>query len=259
MRVALCISGQPRTWEKCNQNWIDNIMPGVEKDMFFHLWDYNSFPSIIDIIPNAPKNYNKKISEDEKNLIVDILKPKKHKIDSKEILSRSAADPSIINEYVKTPLGWWCRGQYYSLWYASQLKRQYELENNFEYDIVFRLRTDLFFTSPVTVPNKLEYNSIYSTNNSWMKNVGTFMIGDTFYFSDSFTYDQLAQFIHGLDFIDTYNVVAPDISDPPPEVGFYPFVRSLGIKNISSPQYFKIARTQEYFDIMKELNSFETL
>jgi len=61
MRVALCISGQPRTWEKCYQNWIDNIMPGVEKDIFFHLWDYNSLPSIINTIPGAPKNYNKKI------------------------------------------------------------------------------------------------------------------------------------------------------------------------------------------------------
>jgi hypothetical protein len=92
-----------------------------------------------------------------------------------------------------------------------------------------------------------------------MENVGTFMIGDTFYFADSFTYDQISQFVHGLNFIDAYNVVAPNITFQPPEVGFYPFIRSLGIKNISSPQHFKIARTQEYLDIKKELNSFETL
>ena len=258
MRVALCISGQPRTWEKCYQNWIDNIMPGVEKDIFFHLWDYNSLPSIINTIPGAPENYNKTISDDEKTAIVNVLQPKKYKFDNKEIPSRSD-DPSFINEFVQTPLGWWCRSQYYSLWYAAQLKRQYELENNFEYDVVFRMRTDLFFLSPVFMPDTVKYNCLYSTNNGWMENVGTFMIGDTFYFADSFTYDQISQFTHGLNFIDAYNVVPPNITFQPPEVGFYPFVRSLGIKNISSPQHFKIARTQEYLDIKKELNSFETL
>lgn len=258
MRIALCISGQPRTWERCYQNWVDNIMPGVEKDVFFHLWDYNSLPSIINTIPGAPPNYNKKISEDEKESIVNTLNPKKYKFDNKAIPNRSN-DPSFINEFVKTPLGWWCRGQYYSLWYAAQLRRQYELENNFEYDIVFRMRTDLFFLKPVSVPEKIEYNSMYSTNNGWMENVGTFMIGDTFYFADSFTYDQISQFIHGLDFIDTFNVVDPHITFHPPEVAFYPFIKSLGIKNISFPQDYKVARTQEYLDIKKELGSYEII
>jgi hypothetical protein len=91
-----------------------------------------------------------------------------------------------------------------------------------------------------------------------MENVGTFMIGDTFYFADSFTYDQISQFIHGLNFIDA-NAVTTNKTWQPPEVGFYPFVRSLGIKNISYPQNFKIARTQEFLDIKKELSSFEIL
>jgi hypothetical protein len=43
-------------------------MPGVEKDVFFHLWDYNSLPSIINTIPGAPPNYNKKISKVKKDI-----------------------------------------------------------------------------------------------------------------------------------------------------------------------------------------------
>ena len=95
MRIALCISGQPRTWERCYRNWVDNIMPGVEKDVFFHLWDYNSLPSIINTIPGAPPNYNKKISEDEKESIVNTLNPKKYKFDNKAIPNRSN-DPSLL-------------------------------------------------------------------------------------------------------------------------------------------------------------------
>lgn len=258
MRVALCISGQPRTWEKCYQNWFDNIMPGVEKDVFFHLWDYNSLPSIINTTPGAPPNYNKPISEDEKTRIVNTLQPKKYKFDNKVIPNRSD-EPSFRNEFVNKPLGWWCRSQFYSLWYAAQLKRQYELENNFDYDIVFRIRTDLFFLEQVVMPDRVQYNNIYSTNNGWMEETESFLIGDTFYIADSYTYDQISQFIHGLAFIDASNVVPPNITFQPPEVGFYPFIRSLGIKNISWPQSYKIARTQEYFDIRKELNLYETL
>jgi hypothetical protein len=258
MRVALCINGQPRTWEKCYQNWMNNILPGVEKDIFFHLWDYNSLPSIVNVIPGAPPNYNAKISTDEQERLIATLKPKKYKFDSREIANKRI-NLGLVNEYVQTPLGWWCRSQYYSLWYAAQLKHQYELENNFEYDIVFRIRTDLFFLEPVSVPNSISYNCIYSTNNGWMENVRTFMIGDTFYFADSFTYDQISQFIHGLDFMDTYNVVDSDVTFHPPEVAFYPFIRSLGIKNISWPQQFKIARTQEYANIKGELHAYEIL
>jgi len=258
VRIALCINGQPRTWERCYQNWFDSIFPGVEKDVFFHLWDYNSLPSVINSTPGAPPNYNNKISEDEKLRIVDALKPKKYKFDDND-QPNGHDEPSFLNEFVKIPLGWWCRNQYYSLWYASQLKRQYELENNFEYDIVFRIRTDLVFDKLVDVPDKLQYNAIYSTHNGWVEDTGTFMIGDTFYFADSFTYDQIAQFIHGLDFIDTFHVIDRDKTFAPPEVGFYPFIRSLGIKNINFPQKFKIARTQEYLDIKKELFFYETL
>jgi hypothetical protein len=248
MRVAFCISGQPRTWEKCFSTW--NMGKDIDVDIFFHLWDYNTEPNIVAVKANKTLS-TIKVSQEEKNKIVETLKPKKYFFDSRLI------DNTEKNEYVKEPLGWWCRSQFYSLWYCAQLKRQYEIENNFEYDLVFRFRTDLFFESVISIPDTVNPNTLYSSYNGWMNNVLRFMIGDTFYFSDSYTYDQVAEFFFALNYIDTYNVVQPNIACPPPEVALYPFIKSMGIKNISTHQHFKIMRTESYREILGELNPYE--
>ena len=71
MRVALCISGQPRVWKKTYQNWVDNILPEYEKDIFFHMWDYNTLPSnVFTSLDNPPPKVDIKISEEEKQEII---------------------------------------------------------------------------------------------------------------------------------------------------------------------------------------------
>lgn len=259
MRVALCINGQPRTWAKSWPNWCEYILPGVEKDVFFHMWDYNSLPTLVNTIIGAKNNVDRPISDQERDQIVDTIKPKKWQFDSRNVNPTGNYDPRIINERVKEPIGWWCRSQFYSMWYAAQLKRQYELEHGFEYDLVIRLRTDLMFLKHLRVPETIAPNTLYSVSNGWMTNTESFMIGDTLYMSDSFTYDQISEFTHSLQYTDTYDLVPRHIKCPPPEVALYPYVRSLGIKNVSYPQHFKILRTQEYVDIKKGLSGYEII
>jgi hypothetical protein len=90
-----------------------------------------------------------------------------------------------------------------------------------------------------------------------MNNTESFMIGDTFYFADSFTFDQISEFYWALYYIDTHDVVPNHIPCPPPEVALYPFVRSRGINNIGCPQDFKIMRSQDYADLVGELKPYE--
>lgn len=259
MRIAICISGQPRSWEKCYKNWADHLLPNVEKDIFFHFWDYNTLPSIA-LQYGISRLENITISTDEKEAIISTYKPKKYKFDNRNLNpSYGDKDKSILTEYVSDPIGSWCRSQYYSLYFAANLKRQYEIENNFEYDIVCRMRSDLYFTDNLNIPDKILSNSVYSKSNGYMDNVETFMIADTFYLSDSYTYDQISEFVHSLYFIDRKHVVPPHIKCPPPETAFYPYLCASGITNISYPQNIKIARTQEYFDIKGELAQYEVI
>ena len=54
MKVAICISGQLRSWEDCYETWIklvNNIKThpnfidkDIEFDYFFHIWDFNTIP-----------------------------------------------------------------------------------------------------------------------------------------------------------------------------------------------------------------------
>jgi hypothetical protein len=262
MKIALCISGQPRVWKKTYQNWIDNILPDIEKDVFFHLWDFNTLPeNIFSTVNPPPPKRDVPISEDEKHEIINAYKPKKFCFDSRNINVARKNDPSLITEFVKKPLGWWCRSQYYSLWHAARLKRQYELEHNFQYDIVIRLRTDIFFARPIKLEN-VTPNIIYSNMNGYIENYLTFVIGDIFYYSDSFTYDQISEYIWGLNYIDTHDVVPTVIDCPPPEVGFFPYIKSKGIKNVPVKWFdveFKIMRSEEYFNLKTSLLEYETV
>lgn len=259
MRVALCISGQPRTWKKSYPTWVEHLLPGVQKDIFFHMWDYNTLPGIV-LQSGVSKLEDVPISDEEKQEILDTYSPKKYKFDSRNINPLNGdKDPSILSEYVNHPLGWWCRSQYHSLYYAANLKRQYEIENNFEYDVVFRMRTDLYFMENLNMPSNIRPNELYSKSNGYMDSVEAFMIGDTFYFADSFTYDQVSEFVQGLTFIDSRHVAPAHIACPPPEVGLYPFLCASGIKNVSCPQDIKILRNQEYLDIRGGLAQYEVV
>lgn len=259
MRVALCISGQPRTWKKTYLNWLENLLPNIEKDIFFHFWDYNTLPAILESQANIV-NVDVPITEKEKQEIVSTLQPKKYMFDSRNLNpNQKSTDSKLMTDYVKNPIGWWCRNQFYSLHYAANLKRQYEIENRFEYDVVFRMRSDLYFLSQLNMPSVVSPNRIYSKSNGYMDNVETFMIGDTFYFSDSYTYDQTAEFIYALSFIDTTHVVPSHVECPPPETALYPYLCASGIKNVSCPQHIKIMRTQEYIDIKGELAAYEII
>lgn len=70
--------------------------------------------------------------------------------------------PSIVNEYVKSVEGYPLAGEsntsrIFNMWYgilqANELKRKYEIENNFKYDIVIRTRFDIEILSEVTLRN----------------------------------------------------------------------------------------------------------
>lgn len=258
MRIALCLSGQPRTWKNCYQNWFENFGVDHQIDVFFHFWDYNTLPTIVNLKIGKENNPDIPISMEEKQEILQTLNPKKYVFDSRNLNPINEYDPKILTKYVQKPIGWWCRSQFYSLQYVSRLRRQYEIENNFEYDFVLRWRTDIWVNKPINFPEKIEPNTIYTTHNGWMQNSKCYQVGDILFGADSFTFDQISNIIEAFTFFDTHNIVPRDVACPPPEVIIYPFFKSLGIKNQNWAQEFKTYRTQEYVDLRGGIESYET-
>lgn len=226
MKIAVCFSGQVRTWKYCYQNWIDNLTPLGEVDYFCHFWDYNSVPE------GAKKGYavvpdDVLLSAEEKQSFIDMLKPKIIEFESKKVELSTTQSDTWYSKRIKNKLLLLQRNQFYSLMKSASLKRQYELENNFEYDVVIRMRPDSIFTS---IPNieKTKPNILYAMHRNFSPHMDRFSIGDVCFHCDSFTFDQTSWFINMIRLTDQLDVV--DVSSQIiPEIAFYYYIKSIGI------------------------------
>lgn len=168
MKIALCISGQPRSIEENFKN-ISSKLLGSNVDVFVHTWfdEKNIDRKFYQI--NGYSEFDKNIEQktflrkDTKEIIQDLYKPK-----SMIIEKQKAFIPEELAFRKNTPAGneidnpyrnkWFIRPQYmlsmfYSIMKSNSLKKEYELQNSFIYDCVIRCRFDLNITS-----NKINFN-----------------------------------------------------------------------------------------------------
>lgn len=139
-RIAVCLSGQPRHWQPSVENIkrffeYDRPHPElgieVETDYFIHTWDTNTW--------RRPKT-DHSIYADEKHddgaAIAAAYNPRAIKIDE--------------FDRAKFPRAW--DPMFYSFTNSLMLKRIYELENNFQYDIVVKARLDVVYNPALEFP-----------------------------------------------------------------------------------------------------------
>ena len=175
MRVALCLSGQPRLYKECYE-WIKAFIideyGGDNVDVFCHFWwdgetgfpalsvwnehmhDSDSFKNIDeDIEKNMIKIYNPKgIQYHKQNNLVERFyngdktqlrndRDNVYKIWQDTQVSLWKNYPKAYQKYMRANL----KQIFESQGYCQQLKLNYEKENNFKYDLVIRTRYDLAF------------------------------------------------------------------------------------------------------------------
>jgi hypothetical protein len=159
MRIALCFSGQPRFINLTKYNILENLINYYNADVFYHAWT----STIKDGSPNVTKEW---IEEH-----CSVFKAKLHEI---EDYNFDLHCPDVMKEKMldKTENWYGFRGpsticQYYSILRCNELKKKYEKENNFVYDVVFRVRFDVEYPKPVVT---LEELTKIDLNNVWMHN-----------------------------------------------------------------------------------------
>jgi hypothetical protein len=192
---------------------------------------------------------DEKIQDEEKQDIIDSLVPKKFKFESRKVIKYWNCDIPDNMQF-----GPWCREQFYSAYYASLLKREYELQNKFRYDVVIRLRSDLWFTDKLEIETP-EPNSLYTTHCSYDTEYNVYRIGDIFYYADSSTFDQVSQFFKFLSYVPT-NWVTPK-NCPPPEIAMSYFLTNIGIINRPTRCLTKIKRPSIVKEVKGSLDSYE--
>lgn len=125
MRIAICISGQSRTWKISSENIKRYFnINGCQVDYFIHTWDLNSYRRINDSIDNR---MNININNIEKEI-------------------RDSFNPvsMIFEKFDSNKYTHWMP-MFYSFMKSVWLKRKYELEKDFIYDLVVKTRFDVNF------------------------------------------------------------------------------------------------------------------
>ena len=219
-RIAICISGQPRTWERCHPSWVKLItkleaLHNATTDIFCHAWDFNTVPhkimhQALDKGVEDKSTLNQPISQEEKDRLIDLLKPKVCLFED-ESISHSSVDDLFGNikfvpyrEFYGDPVVFWAGSQFYGVMRAAHLKKKYEYENSFKYDMCLRLRYDLMLDD-IQLENYVdavnfslpEYNVVRSCHTSAAGFSAGFpfrKLGDIFWYSDSITFDRICDF-----------------------------------------------------------------
>lgn len=165
MKVAVCISGQPRTWRN-TVSWLrKNLIEPFSADVFLHSWcSYDS---------NEYKD------------IIEAYSPIRHVIDLDNCLN-------VLN-YERGTKGWSTYGivsMYRSIWLSNNLRVGYESEQNMTYDWVFRVRFDCrleYFFDLTRMSNKYLYvPSKHGLEHPWNQNQPfPRIVCDTMAFSNS--------------------------------------------------------------------------
>lgn len=247
MKVAFCLSGQLRTWRQCYESWNllferfkeqmyinDNMQhppyadEPFEVDYFIHTWDFNTIPHFKwDVNWHEPDpikrfaliepftNEYTPIPKSEIEDMLGILKPKKTVVEDwhisknrEEIMDKIASNQTLSRHPIKGHISW-AGSQLYSIMKCAHLKRQYELENKFEYDMCIRSRFDLNFDENNRMIfardfEKPEPKTIYSVHSRAIDNFPFDIIGDIFYYTDSQTFDTMSSMYQHMPYIEPH-------------------------------------------------------
>lgn len=278
MKIAICFSGQLRTWDKCYQNWIKlSENNKFQVDFFCHLWDFESKNQkpIIDTKLEDKSNYNHinwpsstylnsnqwndvviKINHDiqlhsKKTLdrVIDVYKPKKYLIEDFEKNQKVIDD--TINLYKKddNPVIFWSCNQFYAIMKVEELKRQYEVENNFEYDVNIRLRYDEYITEDelnklINNFYRIKKNKVFTINNRTVDKYPFYVYGDIFWISNSETFQKICNFFNEIPNMDK-SLFMDSGEKLQPENVLTHYINSVGIENVTMTIDIRVCRTIE--------------
>jgi hypothetical protein len=230
MKIAICMSGQPRTWKKCYPTLVKLIQRLKQTyntnqvDIFCHGWDFNTLPHAIvaaagqvtkELVDHYLDIQGIPISEQEKTEFVETYKPvaylfENQAISKKKILDVYTKGKFHANEHGGSAIEW-AGSQFYGIMRAASLKKKHELDNGFRYDVCIRMRYDLFFddeqldwffneaNTDITIP---EYNTAYSCHVGKDHVQFPFhRMGDIFWYAESITFDRICDFYRWLPII----------------------------------------------------------
>jgi hypothetical protein len=157
MKIAVCLSGQPRGIPLSLDQLKNNILtPNEIVDTFVHTWyhpDWDNVP-FDSAQPGQEDGRLGKWKPKTDQIIKESLNPLKITIEKPNNFAEFLdllGQPSAVQTKMASI--------FYGMWKANELKKEYENEHNFKYDIVLRVRFDLFYNHPLLLKEFMANNS----------------------------------------------------------------------------------------------------
>lgn len=277
IRIAFCISGQPRSWQKCLPTWkkfekrlIE--LTGGTVDYFCHAWDFNTPPHAIlsrsDSTTGIKETYTTikgiKITDQERELLEQEINPVTIVWENEEVSKRRATITHQRGEIHANEQGGpalaWAASQFYGVMRSADIKRRHEIDNFFQYDYVFKLRFDLFldehqidwFLDPRSKDfGNTSPNTVYTCHTRKDNLQFPFhRFGDIFWYSDSPSFDKIAAFYDWLPVIGKRSFISNQETCTEHALYFFAKMIKMNVHAISVDP--KIFRQSDYLELKKQ-------
>lgn len=183
-KVAVCLSGESRTFKECAQSiksYFTNYNPfGNEYYFFGHTWDTNNYKLWSSLEKSSqlePEKLDKEKLSTDLNSLFDFKKLE------------------IEDQFITTNI---CLSTLYSRMKANYLKQRYEVENNMMFDLVIKTRFDLCYEPTRIFENSffglIEEKTLYSRYGFMRAEFYLPNPDEVFYFGSSLTMDIIEDF-----------------------------------------------------------------
>lgn len=159
LKLALCLSGQPRSYRKAHSFLKNNLLDRYDVDVFAHAW--------------RPDGASLGIYADIQNLYRPVSFVTDEKLPSEtnnDLVVTNASHPANF-----------CTSMFYSIYRANEFKIRRETLNNIKYDFVIRSRYDFALNKKI-VFEELEKGKIYVSKDTDGPNP---LLNDQFAIGDS--------------------------------------------------------------------------
>lgn len=204
LRVALCIFGHFRCFDKCYDNLKNNVLDPLQPDVFAHAWvDSTGYFLHPHVTPDPINHPGFDVSSPKPSMeyiksVIDRVNPVDIHLDHYYLHDKRFAD--MVEKYdayknynpAHRPKG--TISLNYARSCAIAMKRQYELIHQFKYDRVIVTRWDIQHTTPFDLstydPNVLAVSNIHQVDD---------LIGDIFNISGSDIIDTFGEQVEGID------------------------------------------------------------
>lgn len=252
-KIAVCLSGQPRHWKQA----VKNIKHFFEKEMkhfdlgtkmrvdyFIHTWDTNTW--------RKPKTGH------------EVFENVKH-TDAADIHAAYKPKKMICEEYVPELFHHVWDPLFYSFARSVQLKREYELDNDIQYDIVIKARLDTVYDPKIGMNYGRCYPGVCYTCSPVTKFPSEFNYNnfdDVLFWGTSSTMDLVSQLYHSnlVELSKEYRQQQDAITNIDPAIFYgpgctlYSYLNSIGFHPEGSRiiEYAVVRSTSAELDSIKE-------